>query len=98
MAAIPPQTMGGYYKRTNEGQFSRGFVSTDPVNFDIKNYVLSILRENLFDRNAIRDPLEHLEYFYETSLMCKPTNVTKGLVKSRLFGFSLIGREKNWLL
>ena len=40
MVTIPPQTMGDYYKRTNEGQVSKGFLPVDPANFDIKNFML----------------------------------------------------------
>ncbi|CAL5203022.1 unnamed protein product [Lathyrus oleraceus] len=69
MAVVRPQTMGDYCKRIDEGQISRGFVPTNPHNFDIKNYVLSELRDNLFDMNKIRDPWEHLARFYETTLM-----------------------------
>lgn len=61
--------MGDYCKQTDEGQVSRGFVSTDPTNFDIKNSVLSGLRENSFDENEIRDPWAHLTHFYETTSM-----------------------------
>lgn len=84
-----------YCKGTDEEQVSEGFVLAYPSNFDIKSYVLSGLREILFDRNTIRDPLAHLARFYEIALMCKPTFVTEDLVKLRLFGFSLIGRAKD---
>ncbi|XP_050918402.1 uncharacterized protein LOC127135809 [Lathyrus oleraceus] len=89
--------MEDYCKRTDEGQVSKGFVLADPSNFDIKNYVLSSLRDNPFDVNAIRDPWKHLARFYETTSMCKLINVTGDQVKLRLFGFSLIGRDKDWL-
>ena len=69
MAVVPPQTMGDYCKRTDEGWVSRGFVLEDPANFDINNYVLSSLRDNSFNGNAIRDSWEHLAHFYETSSM-----------------------------
>lgn len=77
MAPAQPLTMGDYYKRTNEGQVSRGFVPTDSANFDIKNYVLLGLRKNMFDRNTIRDLWAHLARFYETISMYKPTDVTE---------------------
>ncbi|XP_050896168.1 uncharacterized protein LOC127102889 [Lathyrus oleraceus] len=87
-----------YCKQADEGQVSRGFIPEDPANFDIRNSILSSLRENMFDGNAIRDPWAHLARFYKTTSMCKPTDVTENQVKLRLFGFSLIGREKYWLI
>ena len=63
MEVIPPPTMGDYCKRPNEGQVSKGFVLANPSNFDIKNHVLSGLRDNPFDGNAVRDPWEHLALF-----------------------------------
>lgn len=98
MKAIPPPITGDYCKRTNERQFSRGFVPANPANFGIKNYVLSGLRYNPFDRNVIRDLWEHLACFYETTSMCRPTEVSEDQVKLRLFGFLLIERAKDWLL
>lgn len=55
MEMVPPPTMGDYCKRTDEGHVSRGFVPTNPINFDNKNYVLSCLRYNSFDGNTIID-------------------------------------------
>lgn len=98
MIAAQPLTMGDYCKQIDEGHVSRGFVLTDPANFDIKNFVLSGLRENMFNRNATRDPWVHLARLYEITSMCKLTNVTKDQVKLSLFGFSLIGSAKDWLL
>lgn len=81
----------------DEGHTSRGFVPVNPANFDTKSYMISSLRDNLFDENAIRDPWEHLARFYETTLMCRLVDVTEDQVKPRLFSFSLIGRAKDWL-
>lgn len=92
MATLAPFTIGDYCKRTDEGHVSRGFVLAAPANFDIKNSMLSGLRDNPFDGNAIRDPWTHLVRFYETASRCKPDVVTNDQVKLQLFGFSLIGR------
>lgn len=89
---------GGYCKRIGEGKISKRFVSENPINFDIENSMLSGLRDNSFYKNTIRDPWEHLARFYETTSLCRPTNVTEDQVKLRLFSFSLIGRPKFWLL
>lgn len=69
MAVVPPQTMRDYCKIIDEGHVSRGLVLADPTNFDINNYVFLGLRDNSFDRNTIRDPLEHLARFYKTTSM-----------------------------
>lgn len=98
MAVVPPQTIGDYCKRTDEWEVSRGFLPEDPDNFDIKNFVLSGLKDNSFNGNTIRDPWEHLGHFYKTTSMYKPSEVTEDQFKVRLFGFSLIWREKDWLL
>lgn len=57
--------------------------------------MLSGLRDNSFDGNAIRDLWEHLAHFYETTSMYRTTDVTEDQVKLRLFGFSLIGRAND---
>jgi hypothetical protein len=50
----PPRgTMGDYCRRTDAGQISMGFQPANPVTFDIKNTILSGLRENQFDGSAI---------------------------------------------
>ncbi|XP_050909769.1 uncharacterized protein LOC127123611 [Lathyrus oleraceus] len=51
-----------------------------------------------FDGNTIRDSWTHLAPFYETTSMCKLTYVIEDHVTLMLFGFSLIGRAKVWLL
>ncbi|KAK2370199.1 hypothetical protein QL285_083268 [Trifolium repens] len=93
----PRRSMGDYCRRTDAGQISMGFQPANPVTFDIKNTVLSGLREKQFDGSAIRDPWAHLEQFYETCTMCRPDNFTDSQIKLRLFGFTLIGRAKDWL-
>ncbi|GAU41120.1 hypothetical protein TSUD_288100 [Trifolium subterraneum] len=98
MAKDPPRrTMGDYCRRTDTGQISMGFQPANPVTFDIKNTVLTGLRDNQFDGSAIRDPWAHLERFYETCTMCRPEGYTDSQIKLRLFGFTLIGRAKDWL-
>ena len=61
--------MWDYCKRIDAWKITRGFIVADPGNFDIKNYVLSGLRENPFDGNVIQDPWEHLARFNETTSM-----------------------------
>lgn len=77
MAVVPPPTMGDYCKRTSEGYVSRGFIPANPTNFDIRKYVISCLRYNTFNVNAITDLWENLACIYETTLMCRPNYITE---------------------
>ncbi|XP_050888643.1 uncharacterized protein LOC127093784 [Lathyrus oleraceus] len=64
--------MGDYCIPTDATQVSMGFVPANPVNFNVKYYVLSDIREKKFDGNATCDPWEHLARFNETTLLCRP--------------------------
>lgn len=46
--------MGDYYNRTNAGHISLGFQPANPVTFNIKNDVLSDLKNNSFNGKLIR--------------------------------------------
>lgn len=70
MADPPWLTIGDYCTRTDVGQMSLGFQLANPITFNIKNDVLSGLRDNPFDRKVIRGSWEHLAEFYETCPMC----------------------------
>lgn len=85
------QTMKDYCRRIYDGQISLGFQPANPVTFNVKSFVLSSLREKLFDGKDIRCPWEHMDKFYETCSMCKPNDVTEDQIKLHLLGFSLIG-------
>lgn len=95
MSAPLRQTLREYCKRTDDVQISLGFQPTNPINFDVKNYVLLGLKGKSFDRKAIIDPWEHLAKVYETCSILR--DIIKDQVKLHLFGFSLIGRAKGWL-
>lgn len=45
----PMRIMGDYYKRKDVGQISLGFKPVNHVAFDIRSFVLAILRDNQFD-------------------------------------------------
>lgn len=92
-------TLGDYCRCTNTDQISWGFQPTNPMTFDIKNFVLQYLRDNMLNGQAIHDPWEHLAMFYEICSMCKlaGADITNDQVKFCIFGFSLIGRAKDWL-
>lgn len=83
--------------RTDAGHISLGFQSANPITFNIKNFVLSSLRDNLFDGQAIWDPWDHLDKIYETCSICKPKEVTEDQIQLHLFSFSLISHAKEWL-
>ncbi|XP_050915571.1 uncharacterized protein LOC127130642 [Lathyrus oleraceus] len=70
------QKMGDYCRRNHVGKINFGFQLAKPVTFDLKNYVFLGLRDNLFDREVIRDPWKRLACFYETCSMYKPDGVT----------------------
>lgn len=71
--SIPPlQTLGDYCRRTNLRQICLGFQLANSVTFDIKNHVLTNLKEYPFDGKTIRDPWKHLAKLYETCSICKP--------------------------
>lgn len=52
--------MGDYCRRTNGGHISLGFQLANPITNDIKNFVLSGLKDNSFNGQAIKDTWEHI--------------------------------------
>lgn len=90
--------MGDYCRPTDASQVSMGFLPSDPANFNIKYVILSDLRDKPFDTNVASGLWEHLARFHETTSMCQQEGITKDQVKLKLFSFSLVGREKYWLL
>lgn len=83
----PMRTMGDFCRWTNACNIYMGFQLANPIDFDIKNTILSGLRDNKFDGSAILDLWEHMACFYETFSMCKPYGLTESQIKMRLFGF-----------
>ncbi|MCI42893.1 hypothetical protein A2U01_0064130, partial [Trifolium medium] len=82
--------MRDYCKRSDAKQISLGFRPANPVNFDIKGYVLAGLRENQFDRRANRDSWDHLTQFFETcQIQMVSDHITEDQKMLRLFAFSL---------
>lgn len=99
MAVVPPPpTIGEYCRPTDATQVSLGFVPANPVNFNIKYFLLSVFREKKFYENETCDPWEHLARFYETTSICQPEGITEDQVKLKLFRFLLVGSAKDWLL
>ncbi|XP_045822039.1 uncharacterized protein LOC123914922 [Trifolium pratense] len=93
MAADPPpplRTLGDYDQRNNGELANLGFQPRNPVSFEIKNYVLSALKEDQFSGSESQK-------FYEACDYTDPPGVSESAKRLRLFKYSLIGRAKDWL-
>ncbi|GAU10206.1 hypothetical protein TSUD_421460, partial [Trifolium subterraneum] len=84
------QTTGGHNPNL-------GFQPVNPVSFDIKNTMLSALKENQFSGSESEFPNIHLAQFYEACGYTDPTGVSESNKKLRLFPLSLTGRAKDWI-
>ncbi|GAU52029.1 hypothetical protein TSUD_418570 [Trifolium subterraneum] len=93
----PRRTLGDYGQATGGHNPNLGFQPVNPVSFDIKNTVLSALKENQFSGSESECPNIHLARFYEACGYTDPTGVTESNKKLRLFPFSLTGRAKDWI-
>ncbi|MCH91038.1 hypothetical protein A2U01_0011962, partial [Trifolium medium] len=67
------------------------------VSFDIKNTVLSALKENPYSGSESQCPNLHLSHFYEACDYTDPPGVSESDKRLRLFKHSLSGRAKDWL-
>ncbi|GAU51742.1 hypothetical protein TSUD_415390, partial [Trifolium subterraneum] len=74
-----------------------GFQPVNPVSFDIKNTVLSALKENQFSGSESECPNIHLARFYEACGYTDLAGVSESNKKLRLFPLSLTGRAKDWI-
>lgn len=98
MFAPSHQTLGDYCRRTESDDIYLGFRPANLITFDMKNHVLTSLKEETFDGKESRGPWEHLAKVYETCSMCKPAgDITDDQVNLCLFSFSLIGCANDWL-
>ncbi|CAJ2659226.1 unnamed protein product [Trifolium pratense] len=61
----PRRTLGDYGRRDNDALANQGFQPANPVSFDIKNTVLSALKENPYSGSEAQCPNLHLSHFYE---------------------------------
>ncbi|MCH83187.1 nucleobase-ascorbate transporter 11-like, partial [Trifolium medium] len=61
----PRRTLGDYGRRDNGALANQGFQPANPVSFDIKNTVLSALKENLYSGSESQCPNLHLSHFYK---------------------------------
>ncbi|MCI35052.1 hypothetical protein A2U01_0056273, partial [Trifolium medium] len=76
---------------------NQGFQPANPVTFDIKNTVLTALKENPYSGSESQCPNLHLSSFYDACDYTDPPDVSKSSKRLRLFKFSLTGRAKDWL-
>ncbi|GAU15422.1 hypothetical protein TSUD_44590 [Trifolium subterraneum] len=100
MAGVDPpprRTLGDYGQATGGHNPNLGFQPVNPVSFDIKNTVLSALKENQFSGNESECPNIHLARFYEACGYTDPTGVSESNKKLTLFPLSLTGRAKDWI-
>ncbi|XP_045802421.1 uncharacterized protein LOC123896006 [Trifolium pratense] len=94
---VPERTLGDFGQRNNGELANLGFQPRNPVSFDIKNSVLSALKENQYSGAETQCPNLHLEHFYEACDYTDPPGVTASDKRLRLFKYSLTGRAKDWL-
>ena len=91
--------LGDYGLDANRGRLTHVFQPTNSVAFDIKTPVQNGLKDKQYDGSDDMSPHEHLSHFFETCEFCvPPANVTDDQKKLRLFAFTLIGKDKDWLL
>ncbi|MCI13436.1 putative athila retroelement ORF1 protein, partial [Trifolium medium] len=93
----PRRTLGDYGQRNNRVMANLGFQPANPVAFDIKNTVLSALKEDQYSGAESQCPNLHLAHFYEVCDYTDPPRISESDKRLRLFKFSLTGRAKDWL-
>ncbi|GAU42733.1 hypothetical protein TSUD_287890 [Trifolium subterraneum] len=93
----PRRTLGDYGLATDDQNPNLGFQPVNLVSFDIKNTMLSALKENQFSGGESECPNIHLSRFYEACGFSDLTGVSESNKKLRLFLLSLIGRAKDWI-
>ncbi|PNY05190.1 hypothetical protein L195_g001633 [Trifolium pratense] len=93
----PRRTLGDYGQRNNGEVTNLGFQPVNPVAFDIKNTVLSALKEDQYSGSESQCPNLHLSHFYEACDYTDPPGVSESDKRLRLFKHSLTGRAKDWL-
>ncbi|GAU43677.1 hypothetical protein TSUD_302400 [Trifolium subterraneum] len=96
---VPPprRTLGDYGERNVRGVANLGFQPVNPVTFDIKNTVISALKEDQYSGSESQCPNLHLSHFYDACDYTDPPGISESDKRLRLFKFSLTGRAKDWL-
>jgi hypothetical protein len=93
----PRRTLGDYGQPNDVGVANLGFQPANPIAFDIKNTVLSALKEDQYSGAESQCPNLHLGRFYEACDYTDPPGVSESDKRLRLFKHSLTGRAKDWL-
>ncbi|MCI27464.1 putative athila retroelement ORF1 protein, partial [Trifolium medium] len=88
----PRRTLGDYGMRNNGEMANLGFQPVNPVAFDIKNSVISALKEYQYSGAESQCPNLHLSHFYEACDCTDPPGVSESDKQLRLFKHSLTGR------
>ncbi|GAU45603.1 hypothetical protein TSUD_285720 [Trifolium subterraneum] len=94
---LPRRTLGDYGQATDGQNPNMGFQPVNPVSFDIKNTVLSALKENQFSGGESECPNIHLSRFYEACGYTGPIGLSESNKRLRLFPIFLTGRAKDWI-
>jgi hypothetical protein len=66
--------------------------------YEIKPVLLNLVMKEQFSGVSTNDAAAHLNNFVELCEMQKYKDVDSGIIKLKLFLFSLRGRAKDWLL
>lgn len=90
-------TLGDYARLGNLDKVAQGFQPANPVFFDIKNSVLTTLKENQYLGKDDEDRNIHLTDLLEACIIINLDGVSESDKQRRLFGYSLNGRAKDWL-
>ncbi|MCI14706.1 putative athila retroelement ORF1 protein, partial [Trifolium medium] len=88
----PRRTLGDYGQRNADQIANLGFQPANPVAFDIKNTVLSALKEEQYSGAESQCPNLHLSHFYEACDYTDPLGVSESDKRLHLFKHSLTGR------
>ncbi|MCH90689.1 putative transposable element protein [Trifolium medium] len=85
----PRRTLGDYGLRNNGEIANLGFQPANPVMFDIKNTIISALKEDQHSGAETQCPNLHLSHFYDVCDYTDPPGVSESNKRLRLFKFSL---------
>lgn len=81
----------------NLDEVAKGFQPANLVFLDIKNSVLTVLKENQYSSKEDEDCNIHLTNFLEACNTINPKGVSESDKRFRLFGYYLKGRDRDWL-
>jgi len=97
MGELSRITLGDYGWLDNLDEVSLAFQPANPVVFGIKNSVMMNLKSNQFSGKETEDCNAHLKHFLDACNTINSAGVSESEKRLRLFGYSLIGRARDWL-